>query len=57
MRTGRYLWVTAKFMFKGLLKSNFRPSNKSGFRDTARTNIALARLPKGCSVNVIDHAE
>ena len=33
--TKTYLWVTAKFMFSGLLKSNFRPSNRSGFRDTA----------------------
>ena len=29
------LWDSAKFMFSGLLKSNLRPSKRSGFRLTA----------------------
>ena len=37
--TENYLWVTAKFIFNGLLKSNFRPSNRSGFRDTVCTTM------------------
>lgn len=36
-----YLWVTAKFMFNGLLKSNFNPSNKSGFKDTAPNHLLV----------------
>lgn len=36
-----HLCVTAKFMFKGLLKSNFKPSNKSGLSVTAAKTVIL----------------
>lgn len=48
------LCVTAKFMFSGLLKSNFKPSNRSGFKDTATTGIVSLCCSKPAQPSLTD---